>query len=83
MQHGAPLLFWPHFSRNVHFGAGNVRVHIDTTRHHDHTGRINNAMRIGRLSRRLNYLAIPNPDVAHLAVNTVCRIKDQSTLDLK
>jgi len=73
------VIFRPHFASGIHLGPGDVTVHVDAARHHhqalgiDHTHRL-----YGQIARRLDHLSVGNPKIAHLAIDTVCRIVERS-----
>ncbi len=77
------FLLGPHFASHVHLGAGDVAVHVDAARHHDHAASIDLAIGAnGRIARRGDDLAVGNPQIAHFAIDAVGRVVKRALRDL-
>jgi hypothetical protein len=81
---GLALVFGAHLARGVHFGTGDVAVHVDAARHDDQAGSIESTIGtdVG-ICRWLDDLPVADPDIAALAVHTVNRIVDSPVRNLE
>src|SRR5262249_34663328 len=74
----------PHLARHVHLRPGDVRVHVHAPGHDDEPSRVQDP--VGPLvgaRRRPDHLAVPDPEVADLAVDAVGGVVDRAVCDLQ
>src|SRR5207253_4186875 len=76
------LFLRPHLAGRVHLWPGDMTVHIDAARHYHQARRIQRPRRPhSRIAWRLDDLVAADPQVFHLAVDTVGRVIDVAARD--
>ncbi len=72
---GIASILGPHFPRGIHLGPGDVTVHVDAARHHNHACGIDHPHSTnGRILRSGHHATMLHPEIPDFAIDSVGRI---------
>ena len=72
-----------HLSSHVDLWPGNVAVHVDATRHHDHTSAVDGLVGFHLATRLRDDFTILDPNIDDFAIDAVFRVVNATVLDLQ
>ena len=78
-----PFVVRHHFASHIHFRPGNVAVHIDTARHHDHAAAINGLVSFDLTARLRHDASILDPNITDVTIDAVFWVVNTTVLDVQ